>query len=217
MEVKTVYLFDEVTGEHKGEYRAQACPMNPGKFIVPTHSTDVLPLAPRAGFADVWNGTERTYVPDHRGQTIYDQATGLPAECDYLGDLQAGWGMSPPFHVIKQNKLVQIDQKWAVANMSHFEYGSYLIGCDQIDRMNIDGVAGHIALFGTFPADFPGFWKAKDLAGQTALVPMNSVNDFRAMYAAMTARGSANFAHAQSLKATLADATTEAEIAAIVW
>ena len=44
-----------------------------------------------------------------------------------------------------------------------------------------------------------------------------TVADWNALYAAMVAQGLVNFAHAQTLKAQIAAATTNAEVDAIVW
>lgn len=104
--------------------------------------------------------------------------------------------------------------RWrAAANFSTFPFGGKRVACDQLSRSDLDGVVGHIALFGAFPEGFPGGWKALD----NTMIPLADVDAFRAMYAAMTAQGTANFAHAQALKAQLAAATTPDEIAAVVW
>ena len=67
----------------------------------------------------------------------------------------------------------------------------------------------NIALFGEFPAGFPGGWKATD----NTVIPLADVDAFRAMYASMTAQGTENFNHSQDLKAQLAFAKTPEEIA----
>ena len=46
---KTVYLFDQQTGEFKGTYDAQESPLEPGVFIVPICSTESEPLAAMDG------------------------------------------------------------------------------------------------------------------------------------------------------------------------
>jgi hypothetical protein len=114
---------------------------------------------------------------------------------------------------IKAAKNVQINVWRASANLSTFPYNGKLIACDALSRSDIDGVANHIALFGTFPEGFPGAWKATD----NTFIPMTDIDAFKEMYAAMTAQGTANFSYSQELKAALATATTQEEIAAIVW
>lgn len=114
---------------------------------------------------------------------------------------------------LKAEKNIAINDWRAAANESHFLYLGKQIACDKLSRSDIDGVAGSIALFGVFPAGFPGAWKAMD----NSYVVLSTVDDFKAMYAAMTTQGSFNFGRSQTLKAALAAATTQADIDAIVW
>lgn len=107
----------------------------------------------------------------------------------------------------------QINQWRAAANLSTFPYNGKEIACDSLSRSDLDGVANNIALTGSLPSGFPGVWKATD----NTLITIASADDFKALYAAMTAQGSANFNHAQSLKQQVASATTADQIAAIVW
>jgi hypothetical protein len=46
---KFVYLFDSATFEYDGTYSAHESPAEPGVFIAPTYSTDILPPAVMAG------------------------------------------------------------------------------------------------------------------------------------------------------------------------
>lgn len=110
-------------------------------------------------------------------------------------------------------KNADINNWRSVANTSSFTHQGKQIACDALSRSDIDGVAGSIALTGAFPADFPGAWKAID----NSYVLLPTVDDFKALYAAMTAQGTANFLHAQALKTATAAATTQAELNAIVW
>jgi hypothetical protein len=113
----------------------------------------------------------------------------------------------------KGAKNDQINTWRAAANLSTFPHAGKQIACDTLSRSDIDGVANHIALFGQFPVGFPGAWKAVD----NTLILLADVDAFRAMYASMTAQGTENFNHSQSLKAALAMATTPEEVAAIEW
>lgn len=99
------------------------------------------------------------------------------------------------------------------ANFTTFPYNNKLIACDSLSRSDIDAVAGHIALFGTFPTGFPGAWKYTD----KSYLVLGDIAAFKAMYTAMTTQGTANFNHSQSLKAALAAAATLTEVNAIVW
>lgn len=113
----------------------------------------------------------------------------------------------------KQAKNVEINAWRAGANLSTFEHAGKQIACDELSRSDIDGVANHIALFGAFPKGFPGGWKATD----NSMIPLVDLDAFKAMYASMTAQGTANFNHAQELKTRLALAVTPHEVAAVEW
>lgn len=119
----------------------------------------------------------------------------------------------PDLQALKAAKDVEINAWRAAANLTMFPHAGKDVACDQLSRSDIDGVANHIALFGTYPLDFPGAWKATD----KTYIPMPEVEQFKAMYRDMTAQGTANFAHAQELKLQLALADTPEEVAAIVW
>lgn len=138
--------------------------------------------------------------PAYRANEARDGVELLPPADPDLAGLQA-------------TKNLEINAWRAAANLSTFPHAGKLIACDELSRSDIDGVANHIALFGTFPTGFPGGWKAVD----NTVIPLPNVNAFRAMYASMTAQGTENFNHSQSLKAALALATTPEEVAAIEW
>lgn len=114
---------------------------------------------------------------------------------------------------IKTAKNDEINRWRETANLTSFPYAGKLVACDQLSRSDIDGVANHIGLLGTFPAAFPGAWKAMD----NTYVPMPDIDTFKQMYAAMAAQGAINFKRAQDLKSQLATALTPADVDAIVW
>jgi hypothetical protein len=114
---------------------------------------------------------------------------------------------------LKAAKNEQINAWRAEANLSSFPHAGKRIACDALSRSDIDGVANNIALFGVFPEGFPGGWKATD----NTMIALVDVDGFRDMFASMTAQGTENFNHAQSLKAQLAAASTADEVAAIEW
>ncbi|MDN4052914.1 DUF4376 domain-containing protein [Massilia sp. YIM B02763] len=115
--------------------------------------------------------------------------------------------------MLRAAKNNEINAWRSAANLATFPHAGKLISCDELSRSDIDGVANNIALFGEFPAGFPGGWKATD----NTMIPLPDVDAFRAMYASMTAQGAANFNRAQELKAQLAAASTPEAIAAITW
>ena len=139
------------------------------------------------------NGVERPATPEEVAEIAALQASGLAQQ--------------------KAAKNDQINAWRAAANLSTFPHSGKHIACDELSRSDIDGVANNIALFGEFPDGFPGGWKATD----NSVIPLPNVDAFRAMYASMTAQGTENFNHSQTLKVQLAAASTPEEVAAIQW
>lgn len=148
-----------------------------------------------------------------------DLGADLPAYADLIATVRAA--IVPPtpeeiaaqFTALKTAKNLQINDWRATANKTHFPHSGKLIACDNLSRGDIDAVANSIALTGAFPTNFPGAWKAID----NSYIMLPDTEAFKAMHAAMTAQGTANFLHAQTLKTALAAATTEEQVNAIVW
>lgn len=117
--------------------------------------------------------------------------------------------------VARTMKAQELNQARAAANVSTFTYASKQFSCDALSRSDIDGVANHVALNGTFPPGFPGVWKAAD----NSYVPMADVQAFKDFFSAMAAQGAANFVHSEELKMHLHDEATDTveKINAIVW
>lgn len=113
----------------------------------------------------------------------------------------------------KAAKRAQINSWRDTANTTSFAFMGKGIACDALSARDMDKVGGYISLFGTFPPDFPGGWKTID----NSYIPMPSIADFKAMYAAMVAQGTVNFNNSQALKAAVDAATTLAQINAITW
>lgn len=113
----------------------------------------------------------------------------------------------------KVEKNDEINRARAAANSSTFSYGGKTISVDALSRSDIDGANGIISLTGALPGGWPGAWKAVD--NTYVLIP--DIATWTAFYAAMVTQGTANFAYSQQLKATLAAATTIAEVDAITW
>lgn len=148
-----------------------------------------------------------------------DLGADLPAYADLIAQVRAG--IVPPtaqelaaqFVALKTAKNIQINEWRAQANQTSFTHLGKVIACDALSRSDIDAVAGSIALTGAFPAGFPNAWKAID----NSYLMLPDVAAFKAMYASMTLQGTLNFSHSQTLKATLAAATTAEQVAAINW
>lgn len=114
---------------------------------------------------------------------------------------------------LKARRNADINRWRLEANKTQFTHNGKVIACDELSRGDIDAVASSIALTGSFPAEFPGAWKAVD----NSYILLPTIESFKAMYASMTAQGTANFNRSQQLKTALAAATTQADIDAIVW
>ena len=99
------------------------------------------------------------------------------------------------------------------ANQTSFTYLGKEIAADPLSRSDIDAINGEVANTGAFPAGWPGGWKCID----NTYVAITTVDDWKAFYTAMVNQGTANFAHAQTLKAQIASATTIAEVEAVQW
>lgn len=113
----------------------------------------------------------------------------------------------------KAEKSLEINEARLAATYTSFTHAGKTISCDRLSRSDIDGTNGHVTLFGAFPSGWPGGWKAVD----NTYVPILTVEQWKDFYASLTSQGTANFNHAQQLKAQLAAATTLAEVEAITW
>lgn len=142
---------------------------------------------------------------------ILDNGVERPATPEEAAEITSR--RSPDLQPLKTAKNDEINTWRALANLTTFPHLSKQVACDQVSRSDIDAVANHIALFGTFTPDFPGAWKATD----NTYLPMVEIEQFKAMYQSMAAQGTANFNHAQALKLQLALADTADEIVSIEW
>jgi hypothetical protein len=148
----------------------------------------------------VANGTLVAMAPKPAGHMVFDYATKLWTD---VRDLAS----------VKLTKSQQINAWRAEANQTSFTYGGKAIACDALSRSDIDGVNGEVSLTGLLPNNWPGGWKCMD----NSYVAIPDKATWIQFYQAMTAQGTTNFLHSQTLKTTLANATTLAEIDGIVW
>lgn len=112
---------------------------------------------------------------------------------------------------MKSAKNAAINAARLKANQSHFTFAGKQIAVDPLSRSDIDAAHGAILMAGAMPGGWPGGWKAMD----NTIVPIADLATWGQFYGAMVAQGTANFAHAQALKAQLAAATTAEEVAAV--
>ena len=177
------------------------------------------------GVADLTLRTQEVQVRCHSYADVQmdmleaDLGADLPEYAALIATVRAAIHVPIPEEVaaqlvaVKTAKNLQINEWRAQANQSHFTHTGKQIACDALSRSDIDAVANAIALTGSYPAGFPGAWKAMD----NSYIMLPTVDDFKAMFASMTLQGTINFGHSQDLKTALAAATTVEQIDAIVW
>jgi hypothetical protein len=119
------------------------------------------------------------------------------------------------FAKIIDYKLHEINDFWEAADNATFPYLGYTFDANAQSKDSINGVATQILLSGQFPVGFPGAWKCAN----NTFMPMQTVDTFKAFYAAMVAQGIKNFIHAQELKDAVAVITpaTLAALETIHW
>ncbi|MBT9493860.1 MAG: DUF4376 domain-containing protein [Paucibacter sp.] len=113
----------------------------------------------------------------------------------------------------REAKREQINTWRIAATRAGFTFDGRLVSTDELGRSDIDGTNGTVALTGEFPSGWPGYWKAED----NTLIQIPDIPTWKAFYGAMAAKGAANFATSQGLKAQLAAAQTKAEVEAVAW
>ncbi len=178
--------------------------------IEETETEFLVPLVD--GTAQVWQKTlGEMFVAQIPPSQIPDEFD--PHCFEYVGGKLVRKPPAPVSKEVKDAKSADINRWRIEANQSTFTHLGKAIACGPVHRSDIDGTAGHIALFGSFPPDFPGAWKAVD----NTLIPMPNIDAFKAMYASMAAQGAANFNKSQQLKAALEAAQTQEEVDAIKW
>ena len=140
-----------------------------------------------------------------RGWVVVDLT---PAELDaiaaeYAADLER----------VRRARATDINQARVSADYSYFEVGGKQIAVDDASMRQINGVTGHVALFGTFPPGFPGAWKAID----NSYHPLPDIDAWKAFVQAMAVQGVVNYARQQALKAEITAASTRSAILAVTW
>lgn len=120
----------------------------------------------------------------------------------------------PDVDLLRSAKNAAINAARLKANQSHFTFSGKQIAVDALSRSDIDAAHGAWLMAGGPPPGWPGGWKAVD----NTIIQIPDLATWGAFYGAMVAQGTANFNHAQALKAQLAAATTPAEVEAVpVW
>jgi hypothetical protein len=215
--MKTVYLY-KADGLFTGTYDAQENPEEPGVFITPSLSTDLVPTIMANTYPKFINGVW-VNVPDHRG-TVWNKATGSPIEYTQIGDLPA--------------ELTAVTKP---ADNMIFSFGSWVDDiptlrvkqCNTLEASYNVIIGADISYLGhTFAADYAtrGLISQILSTGQVMVgfyfqdtanvqVPM-SYTELQGLAYAMFARGQVAFTQLQVLKALVRAATTRAAIIQIV-
>lgn len=81
----TVYSYDPVTREYVGMTSAQPSPLEPGVFLIPANATPIEPPKPNLGEVVLFLNDEWQIIPDYRGQTWFDPASGDPVVIGQIG------------------------------------------------------------------------------------------------------------------------------------
>ena len=113
----------------------------------------------------------------------------------------------------KLDKKLQVNAWREQANNKTFPHNGKHVAIDALSTKDLMITTGHIALFGTFPDNWPGGWKYTD----NTYEPMPTIEEFKLMYKSLSNQGTNNFSHSQALKALVDAATNIAELDAIVW
>ncbi len=117
----------------------------------------------------------------------------------------------------KAEKNVYINAERLRANQGSFTHAGKTFACDPLSRSDIDWVNGWVATSGNMPPGWIGGWKAVD----NTYISLPDVASWNSFYLSIGIAGSANFAKAQAMKATLAAITNVEtaidELAALVW
>ncbi|SAK23309.1 tail assembly chaperone gp38 [Burkholderia multivorans] len=89
-----IHQYDAETGQYISSHLADVDPKNPDRWLVPAFSTlDPLPERSPRTWPFYRNGAWKL-LPDHRGQVLYRQDTGEPAEILAAGTTPEAQGLT---------------------------------------------------------------------------------------------------------------------------
>lgn len=130
-----------------------------------------------------------------------------------LVDGGAVWVDARVLSATRADKNAEINAARLAANRTSFQFGGKAIACDELSALDIASMNGIVALTGSMPPGWPGAWKAMD----NTYVQIPDRATWVAFYGAMVQAGTDNFTRAQTLKAQLAAAATNAAVDSITW
>ena len=184
--------------------------------IIAAHPLTVFPapFAPPDGYAPLADIAPPAHDPDtQRLEPLAPVKVGSVWEPRWQVVNRPAQTVAEELAAAKEAKNAEINAARLAANTSTFAHAGKVFACDQLSRSDIDGTNGFVTLYGALPPGWPGGWKAVD----NTYLPINDVAAWKDFYTSMFAAGAANFAKAQTLKASLDAATTLAQVRGIVW
>lgn len=153
---------------------------------MPSLSIGLKHLFPDADFVD-----QIVVVNDGDGERI--AAWNYPAPQPSVEEIEAA-----VLPALRQQQIDAVTQERVRRNNSFFVFRGKRIAVDRTSKDDIAGAHGDW-LTGTPTENWPGGWKTMD----NEYVPIPDQATWMEFYRAMTSRGTANFMHAQMLKAQI--------------
>lgn len=222
--MKTVYIFDPDNFRFLHSYDCQPDPMEPGKFIEPTYSTDQEPLPAQEGQVVCWNteATEWEYRQDNSG--LWYKPDGeivqLPA---FDSVVEQGWTREPPPPSIEQlraAKAAAIDldcRNHIYAGFTSDALGAvYHYPAKDKDQANLVGSVTE-SLYPNLPPEWATpFWCATDNANGVWAYRMHTAAQIQQVGTDAKAAIVQALTHNAQLQAQIAVASAE-ELELIQW
>ena len=143
----------------------------------------------------------------------FDRSTHPDAAVAIWVDGAPVWMDPTTLDELRAAKVSEINAAWMAADSTSFIYAGEAVGAEADDIVRLNSINGYIGLIGSMPPDWPGVWKTK----ANTFLPLADVDAWKPFYTAFVTKGVTNYMAAQLLKAQIADATTAAELAVIVW
>lgn len=208
----TVYQTD-ADGYLIGSQQADPDPLTPGAYLVPGGCVGTPPPSLAANECAHWSGGAWSKRPDHRG-TVYWLADGSEHTVTERGVALPVGALTTkppkPLATLKSEKIAQID---AAYNAAIQQDVTYMGTTFQADAASQDVLVKTLVTLNAAGATPPGFWW-KDEANNQVTMTLAELNG---LAMAMWAQGQVAFSHKDDLKAQVAAATTDAEVAAVTW
>ncbi len=208
-----IYHYDKTTNEYLGSSTAKLDPID-NDAMIPASATSVEPPSTAANEVAIFDGTDWSVQPDHRGYSGYD-ASGNSQEITEINITpNPSWTLTPPFIIADARALKTDAINALVAGVITAGFISDGLGSDHTyqsqleDQLNLSGLAGS---GGTWP------FKCSADGGVT----WTYINHTNAQFGTVVNHGITQKLGAiqtgEVLKAQAASAVDQAALDAIVW